>query len=301
MIEKTDFGAYALYTLSSDRLQVAVTTLGAACVSICHRGRELALGFDSPEGYLNGDSYIGAVIGRYANRIGGAAAVIDGKRFRFDANEGKNLLHSGAEGFHFKRWEAEIIDDTALRLTLDSPDGEGGFPGRLRASVIYRVEGERLRLEFGGETDAPTLYAPTTHLYFRFGAGDVRRASLRLPAAHYLPTDAESLPTGSAPTEGDFDFSALRPIGKTYDHCFCLSGGAAEVRDETTRMILRTDFPGLHVYTGKYLPQPYTGLALEPEFYPDSPNHPEFPTTILRPGEVFFRYVEYEFSEVGTR
>lgn len=301
MTEK-DFGGYRLFILQSGQLEAAVTDLGATLQSLRYRGRELVLGYDRPEDYLAGTCYLGASIGRYGNRIGGAAFPLNGETVRLTPNEGPNQLHGGPMAYDKRRWEAEPLED-GLRFTLLSPDGDGGFPGNLRAAVNYRLRGDALRIEFEGECDRDTVYAPTNHSYFDLaGDGKALEASLWLGADRVVEVGDGLIPTGRLlPAEGEFDFSVLRRVGQDYDHCFVLRGEhACALSAGGLRMDIFTDFPAIQVYTGRFLTPPHRvngAIALEPEFYPDSPNHPEFPSTLLRAGEKFRRWAEYRFTE----
>ncbi len=302
MVKKTGFGGYELFVIEGERITLAVTDLGATAVSLRFDGRETLIGYDSPEGYLGGDAFVGAAIGRYANRIAGARFTLGGVEYRLPANEGPNQLHGGPDSYDKRRWTAEILED-AVRFSLFSPDGDNGFPGDLTAVLTYSVRGEVLRLDFEGSSSADTVYAPTSHMYFQLGgAGSALDAKLRINADRYLEVGEGLIPTEPVPAEGRFDFRSLRRVGGDYDHCFLLRDEFACAMEQSgLRMEVRTDFPALQVYTGTHLPAPFApsqGLAIEPEFYPDSPNRPDFPSTLLRAGEEFHRWAEYRFSEV---
>ena len=303
MIEETAFGKARLFTISGPELAVSVSTRGATVTSLRYRGRETVLGYDSDEGYLRGGAFLGATVGRVGNRIGGAAFELDGIRYVLAPNEGENQLHGGPDSYDRRLWTAEKLGDEALRFTLDSPDGDNGFPGNLRAAVTYRVAGSTLRIEFEGESDRDTVYAPTNHMYFDLsGKGQILEARLWLGADRVVEPGPGLIPTGRLlPTEGAFDFHTPRPVAQDYDHAFVLAGEhACRMEDGGIAMDLFTDFPGLQVYTGKFLDPPHgpnQGLALEPEFLPDAPNQPAFPSIELRAGERFFRWAEYRFSE----
>ena len=303
MVTKTNFGAYALYTIEAGELAVSITALGATVTSLRYRGRECVPSYDSPEGYLGGSAYLGAAIGRYGNRIAGARFTLGGKEYVLPANEGPNQLHGGPDSYDRREWSAEVLDD-AVRFTLFSPDGDNGFPGALTAAVTYSVRGGTLRLDFEGDSDADTVYAPTSHMYFDLsGRENCLEAVLEVNASRYLEVGEGLIPTDVTPVEGTrFDLRAPRRIGEAYDHCFVLDGERACVlRDGGVQLALYTDFPALQVYTGEFLPppfKPFGAVALEPEAYPDSPNRPDFPSTVLRPGEHFHRWAEYRFSEI---
>lgn len=302
MIRRESFGNYTLFTLSNGELSLAVSDLGATAVSLRYRGQETILGYATPEEYLSGSAFIGAAIGRYGNRIGGASFELNGVRYDLTPNEGPNQLHGGPDSYDKRRWDAELLEGEAIRFTLFSPDGDNGFPGDLKAAVTYRLEGGTLRLDFEGESSADTVYAPTSHMYFDLsGRRRVLEDELWLGADRYVEPGEGLIPTGRLPAaEGAFDFGTLRPIGRNYDHAFVLTGEhACTLRGGGLVLDLYTDFPALQVYAGEFLPAlfgPNGGLALEPEFYPDSPNHPDFPSTLLRAGEPFHRWAEYRFS-----
>ena len=306
MIREEAFGDCRLYTLANDELELKVTDLGATVVSLRYRGRETVLGYDSPALYREKGAYLGAAIGRYANRIGGAAFTLNGKRYELPANEGKNQLHGGPASFEARRWQAEERDD-ALVFRLFSPDGDNGYPGNLNVSLRYSLDGAVLRLDFEADSDADTVFAPTSHMYFDLsGRGRVLDARLWVNADAYLEVDAGLIPTGRLlPTEGDFAFDGLRLVERDYDHCFVLRGEhACAMEDGGVCMDVYTDLPAVQIYTGAFLPPPHAanaGLAIEPEFYPDSPNRPEFPSTLLRAGEHFHRWAEYRFSTEDAR
>ena len=299
---RNSYGDYEKLTFGSDVLEVSVITLGATVESLKFRGREMVLRYDCAEGYLSGSSYIGAAVGRYANRIGSSRFTLNGREYTLPANEGKNQLHGGPRSYDKRVWCAEVLSDSAVRFTLTSPDGDNGFPGTLEASVTYFVSGGTLRLEFGGVCDADTVYAPTSHMYFNLGGDNVLDYSMLLPASGWLEIDDELIPTGRImPPDGEFDFSSMRRIARDYDHCFTLAGEhACSVEYGGTRLDVYSDFPAVQIYTASSMSAPHRahcGLAIEPEAYPDSPNKPQFPSTVLRAGEIYHRWAEYRFTE----
>ena len=300
MIELSEFDGYGLYTLSSGRLEVSVTELGATVTKLRFAGRTLSLGYGTAAEYLAGRAYLGAIVGRFANRIGGGAFELNGKRYELTKNEGANTLH-GADAFNTRRWRSEI-DGDCVRFTLFSPDGDEGFPGDLSARVSYSLVGETLRIDFEGEAAADTVYAPTSHMYFNLdGSRDVRGHTLEMNASGVLEVDAALIPTGRVlPAEGDCDFSAPRTIGQNYDHCFTFDASPlCRLSAGGLRLSVTTDYPAVQFYTGAFLGDEIganRGLALEPECYPDSPNRPYFPSALLRAGERFHKYAEYAFE-----
>ncbi|MFD5200202.1 aldose epimerase family protein [Streptomyces sp. NPDC058375] len=321
-----DFGVLAdgspvhRWTLERDGVRVRILTYGATVQSVEAPGRNgsrapVALGLPEVGGYEEFPGpYFGAVVGRYANRIGGAAFVLDGRTHRLTANEGGNHLHGGVRGFDKRVWDAVAVPG-GVRMSLVSADGDEGYPGRLDFSVTYTLgPGGALSLDHRAETDAPTVLNPTSHLYWNLAGADSGSAlgqQLRIAAGHFTPVDAASVPTGEVtPVAGTrFDFRERRAVGAGYDQNFVLEEGArgvdavaAELYDAWSGRVLtvRTTEPGLQLYTADHFDgRPYgpcAGIALETQHFPDSPNRPEFPSTVLRPGEVFVSHTAYAFS-----
>lgn len=293
MIQVEKFGDYNRYILSRGELTGEFTQLGATALSLRYRGRQLLLHYDSPQEYIDGSSYLCASIGRYANRIAGAKFKLDGREYKLNANEGENQLHGGAQGFDKRRWEAELRGDV-LRFSLESPDGDMGFPGRLSAWIDYSMDENTLRMDFYAKCDKDTVYSPTSHLYFNLdGSDSCLEHELEVNAHSYLELDREHIPTGRIlPAQGRYDFHKIRRIAGSYDDCFILnSQKAALLSAGGLSLSIETDFPAIQVYTGDGLKKPNQGLALEPQFYPDSPNHSHFPSTHLKPGVLFHKYI----------
>ena len=299
-----NYGKYQKYTFGSDTLTVSVITLGAIVESLKYKGKETVLRYDDAEGYLSGSAYICAVIGRCANRIGGARFTLNGKEYILPANMGTDQLHGGSLSYESRAWDAEVLSDNAVRFTLFSPDGDNGYPGNLTASVTYTVTGDALRLDFGGKCDADTVYAPTSHMYFNLGGESVLEHDMSINAKGYLEYNDRLIPTGKLlPCDGEFDFSKMRRIGRDYDNAFILAGeDACAVEHDGVRLEVSTNFPAIQVYTAISMTPPHwknCGLAIEPEAYPDSMNHAEFPSVVLRAGEEYHRWAEYRFSTKG--
>ena len=303
MIKQEEFFGYEKYTISAKRLQVSVLSLGATVTSLLFDGRETVLGYDTPAAYLHGSSYIGAVVGRYANRICGAGFAIDGRAYSLSPNEGENQLHGGPEAFDRRVWQGESLGENAIRFTLDSPDGDNGYPGNLTAAVTYTVLDTTLRIDFAGRSDRDTVFAPTSHMYFNLGGTEhILDTTLRINADAYVPVDGRGIPLGGAkPVDAVFDFRTARPIARDYDHCFILTDPVAcRASAGGVGLEICTDYPALQLYTGSALAAPHRknqGFALEPEFAPDSPNRPEFASPVLRAGTAYHKYVEYIFSK----
>jgi aldose 1-epimerase len=315
---------------SADGLRIAVTDAGAAWMScripLNGADREVLLGYQTPADYLTQPGYLGAVVGRYANRIAGASFELDGQHFALQANEGRHQLHGGAGGFHRKLWEVVSHADDHLELTLRSPDGEQGFPGELSVRAVYRVEPPRsVSVTLEATTTAATLCNLTSHAYFNLDgdAKDICNHRLQIAADRYLPVRADLIPTGEqADVAGTaFDFRTPRRIGEAlgamtgttpacHDHCWLDGSAALWSGDGQLALELRSTAPGLQFYAGEFLPRtpgrdgrPYAkhaGLALEPQALPDSPHHPEWPqkSAVLRPGEVYRRQITYRFTPV---
>ncbi|MEU9122351.1 aldose epimerase family protein [Streptomyces sp. NPDC048506] len=323
------------WTLETGRgpgaLRVAVLTYGGIVQRIEAPDRDgkpaqLALGFADLASYVaHGGSYFGALVGRYANRIAGASFPLDGTSYRLTANDGRNTLHGGARNFSQAVWAAQEVED-GLELHRTSPDGEEGFPGALEVRVRYTLEagvgGGALRIAYRARTDAPTVVNLTNHTYLNLGgdgSGSATGHELRLAASGYTPVDGTGIPVPGGPVEvagTRFDFRTARPVDGAYDHNFALDGGTtavpcpvAELHDPRSGRVLElsTTEPGLQLYTADHLDGsltgtsgfpygPAAGIALETQHFPDSPHRPDFPSTVLRPGESYRSETVYAFS-----
>jgi galactose mutarotase-like enzyme len=292
--------------------------------------RNVVLGHPSPEAYLASTNYLGATVGRYANRIAGGRLPVDGHEVRVGTNDRGNTLHGGPEGFSRRLWE--VVDGSAnrARLRLVSADGDQGFPGRLEVVVLFEVTADGVRVGFEATTDATTVVNLTSHAYFNLdgeGAGTVDDHLLSVAADDYLPVDDSGIPSGGpAPVRGTpFDLRRPTRVGdcardghpqvaaaRGIDHNFCLHGSGfrtvatVDSRRTDTRMELLSDQPGLQVYSGNFLDgalgstrgrlyRQGDGLALEPQLFPDSPNRPDFASPVLRPGDTYRAVLEWRF------
>ncbi|HVX49229.1 MAG TPA: aldose epimerase family protein [Chitinophagaceae bacterium] len=290
----------------------------------------IVLGYDSLSGYLAHPPYFGATIGRYGNRIGNAQFTLDGKTYKLAANNGKNSLHGGVKGFDKQVWDATVANDSVPSLTLKylSKDGEEGFPGNLSATVQFTLTDEdELKIEYTATTDKATPINLTNHSYFNL-TGDADNTildeTLQINAANYTPVDTSLITTGEIkPVKGTpFDFTTPMKIGARidavkggYDHNFVLDskGGtlaeAAVLQDSASgrKLEVFTDQPGLQFYTGNFLDgtlknhdgkviKQHTALCMETQHYPDSPNKPQFPSCILKPGETYHTVTMYKLS-----
>ncbi len=248
----------------------------------------------------------GKTIGRYANRIARGQLSLDGTTYALALNEGRNTLHGGPDGFSKREWSIVERTDSSIEFLLRSPDGDQGFPGAMECHVRYRWNASNeLSLEYAATTDAPTVINLTNHVYFNLSAGksaDISQHELQIAASAYTPLDGELIPTGEiAGVQGTaFDFRTMRPIGdRMYDCNFVLDGWtgnlayAAQARDPLSGrcVVVKTTQPGLQLYTGKP-----GAFALETQHFADAPHHPNFPTTVLRPGETFRATTVYGFT-----
>ncbi|BET50388.1 galactose mutarotase [Kitasatospora aureofaciens] len=273
---------------------------------------DVVLGFADLDGYVaHPEPYFGALVGRYANRIAGGRFPLDGRTYALAPNEGPNTLHGGARGFDKRVWDVAEVEG-GVRLSRVSPHGEEGFPGRLEMSVTYTLDGSgALRIVYEAVTDAPTVLNPTNHSYFNLGgSGHAGGHELRLAASRITPVDAGLIPTGGLDdvTDTRFDFRRARKVGSGYDHNFVLDKGVTDTAEEVAELYdpasgrvltVATTEPGLQLYTADHLGEPFApgdGIALETQHFPDSPNRPDFPSTVLRPGEVFRSETVYGFS-----
>lgn len=244
------------------------------------------------------------IVGRYGNRIAKGRFALDGYTWQLSQNEGENHLHGGKGGFDKREWTLQPLSENALLMTRVSPDGEEGYPGNLEISVLCTLtDKNELVLQYSARTDAPTILNPTLHAWFNLhgdGEGLTTTHILKINADYYTPVDAELIPTGEiAPVEGTaFDFRAGKPVTPEFDHNFVLRGAshepALELYEPSTGILLKvyTDQPGLQMFSGK----PDCGLVLETQHFPDSPNHPDFPSTELRPGENYTQTTLYCFE-----
>jgi len=263
------------------------------------RQANVVLGFDTPEEYRDNPRYLGAIIGRYANRIANARFTLDGKTYRLAANNGPNHLHGGRTGFDKVVWRA-ACEVSSLELRYRSPDGEEGYPGTLDVRVTYVLtDRNELVVDYFATTDKATPVNLTQHSYFNLaGDGDVSDHLLQIDADAITAVNENLIPTGVIATVAGspFDFRTLTCIGErrdgNYDHNFVLNGGVRVVEPKSGRMLdMQTTEPGMQLYTGYE-----RGLCLETQHFPDSPNHAEFPSTILRPGSEYRSRTAFTFG-----
>ncbi len=326
-------------TLKSDRLEVRVLDFGAIITNLIVPDRrgvptDVVLGYPTvPDYELNPTDCMGAAVGRYAGRIGGARFLLDGLEYTLTANQNGNCLHSGLNGLQrtlFKMAATEGTPDS-VTLTATVPDGADGFPGELEVEIQYSLAGSGLVIQYGAATDKPTVVNLTSHSYFNLNghaSGSVLGHRLCMPCKEYLELDAASLPTGRLVPAGgtpmdfteektlgrdiDADYEALK-LAQGYDHCFVIPDSGLrhalwlEGPETGIRMEVLTTLPGVLVYTANYLAPatPCKGgasyrrrdaVCLETGDYPDAPNHPDFPDTTVRPGVPYSATTLYRFE-----
>ena len=293
---------------------------------------DVVLGFDNLDQYLKGDPYFGAIVGRVANRIAKGKFTLDGKEYTLAVNNGPNSLHGGLKGFDKVVWKASEEKNTegpAVKFTYTSADGEEGYPGTLNVTVVYTLTNRNgLRIDYTATTDKDTPVNLTNHTYFNLaGKGEIVDHQIKINADRYTPTDDTLIPTGELKdVKGTpMDFTSQHAIGdhiaetggdpNGYDHNFVINGGGraltltAQVYEPTTGRVLTmyTTEPGVQFYTGNFLDGTLTGkggwtyqkhqaFCLEAQHFPDSVNHPNFPSVILKPGKPYHQRTEYVFS-----
>ncbi len=324
-----------VYTIrNSNETAVDIITYGATVNSIYVADRngvfaDVLSGFDTVEGHEKYSDYQGMTVGRYANRIANGTFEIDGVKYEVEKNErGITCLHGGAE-LSTAIWNAIVIDDNSVEMTYTSPDGAMGFPGKVDFRVTFTLhEDNALKIDYFAVSDKKTVINMTNHAYFNLaGKGDILGHELMINADAYTPIDENSIPTGEIrPVEGTpFDFRVSKPIGRDiaenddqlaigrgYDHNFCLNDGdgpAAVAYDpESGRMLeVFTDLCGVQLYTGNFLDgtnlgkggkplEKHAGFCLETQFYPNTPNMPEFPQCTVNAGEKFRTCTVFRFS-----
>jgi aldose 1-epimerase len=348
-LKKQPFGKTAdgqeidLYTLANKNgVEAAIMDYGGTVVSIKTPDRngkldDIALGFDSVDGYLKDPPFFGALVGRYGNRIAKGRFKLNGVEYKLAVNNGENHLHGGLKGFDKVLWKARDVSEgqtPRLELTYLSKDGEEGYPGNLSVTVVYSLsDTNELRIDYAATTDKDTVVNLTNHTYFNLagaGSGDILEQELTIFADRFTPADKGLIPTGELRSVDGTPFDFRKPtsigarigakdqqiqFGGGYDHNFVLIDGggslvlAARVDEPKSGRVMEvlTTEPGVQFYTGNFLDGTITGkggkvypkrsgLCLETQHFPDSPNHPKFPSTTLKPGERYQTATVYRFS-----
>ncbi|HTM03676.1 MAG TPA: aldose epimerase family protein [Vicinamibacterales bacterium] len=330
-----------LFVLDSGSIELHAISLGAIITSLrvpdrSGRREDVVLGHDTLAPYLTNPPYVGAVVGRYANRIANGRFTLDGQTYALATNDGPNHLHGGRRGFDKHVWEARTLTDGSepgVEFSRVSPDGEEGYPGNLHVSVSYRLNDRVVDIRYEATTDTPTVINLTQHSYFNLAgpaSADVLAHELLVHADSYTPVNATLIPTGEITAVNGTPFDLRRPaivgerlrqpheqlrIANGLDHNLVVAGRpgtlrpAAVLHDRTSgrRIEVSTTEPGVQVYTGQSLSPsitgaygrrfaPHTGMCLETQHYPDSPNHQNFPTTVLRPGERWRSHTRWRFT-----
>jgi aldose 1-epimerase len=328
--------AVTLYTLTNTQgNSIKMIDYGAIIVSIDVPDRDgnranVNAGFESMDGYLMSHPYFGATVGRFCNRIAKGKFSIDGKEYLLATNNGPNHLHGGKIGFDKLMWKASELSDASsvgLRFELTSPDGDEGYPGTLKVTADYVWDNDnKLTIKFAAITDKATHLNLTNHAYFNLagiGSGKIYDHELMLACASYLPIDSDMIPTGDKASvkSTNLDFTTKTAIGSRidkfpetngYDHCFVVDGepgklrmAAVVVEPKSGRtMTVMTTQPGIQLYTGNFLDgtpananiPKHGAFCLETQHFPDSPNQPNFPTTLLKPGQEFEQTTTYQFG-----
>ena len=312
---------------------IELTNYGATLVSAVvsdnqNKYDNVVLGYTSLAGYVADECYMGATVGRFANRIGGAKFTMDSVIYGLDANDGANSNHGGNAGFHTKVFDHQVTDE-GVSFTLQSADGDGGYPGNLHLAVNYAwTDNNELYISYQATSDKKTIANITNHAYFNLSAkgGGIFDHSLKVYADTLLEVDAAYIPTGEIKSAGNKALTGKTMLGKMitdsvtggFNDCYILKNAdnnvlkpAAELTENTSgrKLEVFTTYPSVMVYTGDYLDcephgnflrpyQPFDGLCLECQYYPDSPNHANFPSTVLLPGDVYHETIIYKFGTV---
>lgn len=317
VMEVTDFGAtlYSLYVPDK-----------SGCLL------DVVLGYDDPCGYEGpSGTFFGATVGRNANRIGNAAFHLNGKEYHLDKNDGNNNLHSGLDFYSFRIWDVKKITENSITFSIDSPDGDQGYPGVLHMSVTYTLTSDNeVKIEYCGVSEKDTIINMTNHSYFNLNghdSGAITKHMLWVDADAFTRTDAESIPTGEIiPVEGTpMDFRQMKEVGvdideayealifgKGYDHNWCLNNHntfakVIEVSGEKSGITMEvyTDLPGVQIYSGNFLSEELgkngvvykhrQGICFETQYFPDAINHDNFKSPVYKAGEVYKTTTVYKF------
>ena len=303
--------------LKSQSLRVTFSMLGARLVSVVMDGVDLAAGGGTDEQFLAGDWTAGAVIGRVAGRIANSRFALGGAEYKLVPNMGEHQLHGGPDNFAIRHWDAQPTDNS-IRFSLHSPDGDQGYPGAIDATATYSIDGNTLALEFEARATKPTVINLTNHAYWNLSGG-IRNAfdhEMQIDAANYLPLSDLLLPSGEIRKVDGLpqNFRTRKKVGRFFDNCWVLDGARGTLRHGLTlrdpvsgrRMEVWTTEAGMQMYTAFHWNEGMPGrngplrqsaaIAIEPQNFPDAPNHANFPSAVLRPGEVYRHRMEWRFT-----
>ncbi|MDR1754732.1 MAG: galactose mutarotase [Eubacterium sp.] len=333
-VSKKEWGDYCgykiyLYTIKSKEILVNITNYGAALVNIFTPDKngnidDIILGYDDLAGYINGKTFQGATIGRYANRIGGSVFKLYDVIYNLPANDNGNCLHGGFFGYNNRIWEIGCIGENSVTMKYKSPDGECGFPGAVNIEVSFSVVNDNgLHIYYKAVPNSDTILNLTNHSYFNLGgfdSGDVLDTDLIINADSYTPVDDKLIPTGEIRSvKGTpFDFTEIKKIGRDiksglidgYDHNFVFSSNSEKMAyachgKSGRTMEVFTDMPAIQLYTGNGLDETgksgskvnkFGGFCLETQFSPDTPNKNNFPTCVFKAGEEYNYFTKYIFG-----
>lgn len=326
-----------LFTIVNAKgLKAKITNYGATLVSLETPDRngklaDVTLGYDSLDGYVNDKSYLGCSVGRFANRIRGAKFTLDGREYMLAPNDKGHHLHGGDVGFNKRLWNAKAVGTNAVEFTYTSPAGEERYPGEMKVKIVYTLtDRNELKIDYTATTDAPTIVNLTNHTYWNFrgpAAGDILGHELTLQSDEYTAISPELVPSGEiAGVAGTpLDFTSPHVIGERigkveggYDHNYIVRGKLGELRpmakvvEKTTGRVMEISAtnPAIQFYSGNFLDETvvtgkggmvyhiHDGLCLETQHYPDSPNHENFPSVVLRPGETYRQTTVHAFSTI---
>jgi aldose 1-epimerase len=302
--------------LASEQIRACFSPLGARLVWLDFAGADMVMGGGTDADLLAGDWTAGAVAGRIAGRISNARVEIDGTVYPLAKNMGEHQLHGGPDNFAVRQWNAQPTEHS-IRFLLTSPDGDQGYPGTVDATATYTLTGAMLRLELEARSSKPTVINLTNHAYWNLSGGE-RGAfdhEMQILGSRYLPLNGDLLPSGEMHDVSGtrWDFRTLRPVGEVYDNCWVLDGARGQMKHGLTlrdpvsgrSMEVWTTEAGMQMYTaehwnpgfaGKTGPlRQYGAIAIEPQNLPDAPTHPNFPSALLRPGEVYRHCMEWRF------
>ncbi|MCM8535136.1 MAG: galactose mutarotase [Lentisphaeraceae bacterium] len=331
---QSSVGEVKEYFIETETIQLSLLSLGASIYRLSTpdmdgKKADVVLGHKSIEDYVTNKGFLGSTIGRFANRIENAAFSLNGTEYLLDKNNGENCLHGGVTGFHTKNWQSEVLEN-GVKFTLDSLDGENGFPGHLQTSVTYEVLDDEVKVSYTAESDAETVVNLTNHSYFNLGgheSGTIFEHEFQVFADSYLPTCKNGIPQEkTSVSKTPFDFKVFKPVVAALrsedeqiqqvggiDHCYILSD-QAELKDACIvrhpwsgrTMTVRTTEPGMQLFTGNNIDDMtgkdnayygrYPAFCVETQHFPNSPNRPDFPSTVLKPGETFKSQTIYKFT-----